>query len=220
MTETVRNDCQNRTGVWGDRSCPRLAEYAHCGNCPEYERHAREFLNRVPPEGYLREWAALLAEEKAGETKLEGAAGVFRLGAEWLALPARLLAEVVAVRPVRRIPHRENNTVLGLVSVRGAITPCISLAHLLGVEEKEATPETRRATPRFLVVHKNNAGWVFPVDEVEGIRRYREADVLPLPVTVSKAMTRFSTGVLSLEERMVGLLDEERLFGALERALL
>ncbi len=28
------DDCWNRIGVRGDRSCPKLAEHIHCRNCP------------------------------------------------------------------------------------------------------------------------------------------------------------------------------------------
>ncbi|MDQ1255637.1 MAG: chemotaxis-related protein WspD [Candidatus Hydrogenedentes bacterium] len=220
MRQPVEN-CWKHIGVWGDRSCPALVTHVHCRNCPVYESSARGLLDRPPPEGYQQEWAALLAVEKESETKTDRIAGVFRIGSEWLALPAHLFSEVVTVRPIRPIPHRASGVLLGLVSVRGAINLCVCLKRLLELGECES-PDAgdRRAAPRFVVATRDHGYWVFPVDEVAGLHRYREVDVQPPPANVAKAAPRFSRGVLAMDGRMVGLLDENRVFTALERALL
>ena len=36
----IVNDCWNRIGVRGDRSCPELKQYVHCRNCPVYSAGA------------------------------------------------------------------------------------------------------------------------------------------------------------------------------------
>ena len=51
-------DCWNVTGTDGDRSCTRLAEMIHCGNCPTRSGMGRTLFDRVAPDEYLREWSA------------------------------------------------------------------------------------------------------------------------------------------------------------------
>src|SRR4051812_49551856 len=102
------DDCWNRIGVAGDRTCPELETHIHCRNCPVFSAAARSFFERPAPGGYLAEWTRLLAEP---EVPIEGddvSLLLFRLGGEWLALGTRVVAEVTAPRPVHRIPHRSD----------------------------------------------------------------------------------------------------------------
>lgn len=46
LTTIALDDCWNRIGVQGDRSCERLDDAVHCRNCPVYERAAIALLDR------------------------------------------------------------------------------------------------------------------------------------------------------------------------------
>lgn len=219
MTPNVPIDCWNQIGVQGAGSCPELKLHIHCRNCPVFEDAGRSLLDREPPAEYLREQTELLSRQKEITAWQEHAITVFRVGAEWLALPARLLVEIVGVRPLRRIPHRSSDILLGLVSVRGEIHLGFSMAHLLGIESAPgpAASAVSRAIPRFVVIKWNRATWVFPADEVLGLHRFHQAEVQAIPSTVAKALPKFTQGLLPLDGKHVGLLDEELLFLALER---
>ncbi|HCF6871985.1 TPA: chemotaxis protein CheW, partial [Pseudomonas aeruginosa] len=41
------DDCWNRIGVHGDKSCERLAEHVHCRNCEVYAAAATYLLDRI-----------------------------------------------------------------------------------------------------------------------------------------------------------------------------
>ena len=100
-------DCWNQVGVQGDATCPRLAEVSHCRNCPVYASAAARLLHGEPPPEYLREWTDRLAQPPAApESTQSEAVLIFRLGAEWLALPANCFQEVAEPRPVHTLPHR------------------------------------------------------------------------------------------------------------------
>ena len=132
-TVAPQGDCWNRIGVHGDHSCPELAQYVHCQNCPVFAAAGRRFLDAPTPPGYLDEWAERLAapaEEAAAD--LEGAL-VFRLADEWLALSVHALVEVTTPRPVHHVPHR-GGLLAGLVNIRGELCLCVHLAKLLGIE--------------------------------------------------------------------------------------
>jgi len=218
----VKDFCWNDTGVWGDRSCPKLQEQGHCRDCETFSLEGRTLLNREAPTDYLAEWVSLLAQEREIVSRDQKTVQVFHLMSEWLALPAHCWVEVVAVRPVRHIPHRSSQVLLGLVSVRGEIHVCVSLSNLLGIEEDEGPQgaECRRTSPRFCVVRKDNISWVFPADEVHGLISYAEKDVEAIPSTVAKSFQKFTRGLLSIDGKKIGLLDETPVFDALSRSVL
>ena len=102
--EPVAKDCWNTIGVRGDRSCPELAEFVHCQNCPVFAAAGRRFLDAPSPNGYLDEWTDRLAEIPEMASCDTISALVFRLADEWLALPVHALVEVTTPRPVHRVP--------------------------------------------------------------------------------------------------------------------
>ncbi len=218
----MKEFCWNDKGIWGDRSCSALQEHGHCRDCTTFSREGRALLNREPPVDYLSEWASLLAQERETVGRDESTVQVFRLMSEWLALPAHCCVEVVSLRPVRRIPHRSNRILLGLVSVRGEVHLCISLANLLGVEKSEGPEDfaSPRVNPRFCVVKRDNICWIFPVDEVCGLLSFSEKDVGEIPSTVAKSYQKFTRGLLDVAGKKIGLLDEAAVFDALSRSVL
>jgi chemotaxis-related protein WspD len=63
------------------------------------------------------------------------------------------------------------------------------------------------------------AAVVFPVDEIDGIRRFADADHQPVPATVARASAFHTRAIVPLAGRQVGLLDAERLLQSLQRSL-
>jgi len=211
------NDCWNRIGVQGDKSCSELPRNIHCRNCPVFEQSAHALLDREAPAGYVEEWTQLLAREKEVEARFTDAVLVFRIGAEWLALPARRCMEIVGLRPIRRIPHRSNQILLGLTSVRGELLLCFSLAALLGLEPAANT--VANARPRLIVAREGQFGVTMPVDEVMGVLRFHKDTVQAIPATVAHAVPQFSRGMLAESQRKIGLLDEDLIFHAFAKGL-
>src|ERR1700740_948398 len=111
-----QSDCWRRIGVWGDRSCPELAQVVHCHNCPVFAAAGRRFLDTPAPGAYVEEWTdRLTAPVEEGATDLQSVL-IFRLGEEWLALRVPVLLEVTNPRPIHRIPHRVG-LLAGLVNI-------------------------------------------------------------------------------------------------------
>jgi chemotaxis-related protein WspD len=224
------DDCWNRIGVTGDRSCPELTVVIHCRNCPMFAAAGRRFLDALPPAGYQEEWTqrlAVLPEEP--DEKREGLLPVltFRLGEEWLALPVAVLVEVTSSRPVHRIPHR-GGLLAGLVNVRGELLLCAHLDRLLGIAEPDASapPAAARTRNRLLVVQTaGTERWVLPVDEVDQVQSFAPDQLREVPITLERSgqdgasgtpsAGTLMRGVLDSEGRAIGFLNEERLFGIL-----
>jgi chemotaxis-related protein WspD len=221
------DDCWRRIGVRGDRSCPKLEQHLHCRNCPTHKEIARNLLNRSLPFGYRDEWARHFAEGRTGlgVEKAEGGAlqtvVLFRLGEEWLALPVGTFQEVAEPRRIHSLPHRRNSAVLGIVNVRGELLVCVSLAELLGVEDRKTVKRGPRtnAFSRLIVIANDDKRVAFVVDEMHGIHRYSECDRLAVPATVGKASTTATAAMISWRGRAVGCLDEALLMAMFDRAI-
>lgn len=199
--------CWNRIGVSGDGSCERLGALVHCRNCPVFSEGGRALFERPLPPGYSLAWTTLLALPKPEEPVGTLAAALFRVGDEWLALEVAHVVQIGGTRPVRRIPHRSGEVLLGLVNVDGELVLCASLEALLGI-----SPAAGDAPPAlFLAVSLPGGRWVFPVQEVDGVHALDPASLVPLPSTLSEARVRHARGLAVTERRTVTLLDPIRL---------
>jgi chemotaxis-related protein WspD len=214
-------------------SCPTLAEVIHCQNCEIYSTAGRALFVRAAPRGYADEWTHALRVGKPHEQVETMSILVFRIGTEWLGLPASVLAQVSDVRKIHALPHRSDAVLLGLVNVRGRIEICCSLAALLGIEPGEGRAATGSlAYHRMIVAGRERDRWVFPVDEIDGVRRFRPRHVREKPVTVARDRTHFTRVVVDFDEsvllhsergetalpfgkRQIGCLDPDRVFEAL-----
>lgn len=176
-------------------------------------------LDRELAPAYRQEWTELLARPKP--TRITGTKSVviFRVGPEWLSLPAQVFQEVAERRVHHTLPHRDNDMLLGLVNIRGELLVCVSLSRLLGVEVIKKKETQHSVYERLLVVAREGQRLVFPVNEVYGIHRYHPAELKEVPATVSLATAKYSQGVLLWEDKTVGCLDDELVFYTLNRSL-
>lgn len=76
------------------------------------------------------------------EGPASGAVLTIRAGEETLALRLAEVTEVLQLRPLTRVPHAPPS-LLGLVNLRGAVVPVISLAALLGAAASPVTAASR-----------------------------------------------------------------------------
>ncbi len=214
------NDCWNQIGVWGSGECAELEKQIHCRNCPVYSAAATRLLDGDLPARYREDWSVHFAKPKAVTEPGIASAVLFRIHAEWLALAIAVIKEVASTRPVHSLPHRRDRVVKGVANIRGELVVCVSLAEALGIEGAagSATP-ARGGRERLLVAEREGSRLVFPVDEVQGIRRYHPRELRPPPATVARATATYTKGVLAWEGRTIGCLDEELLFFTLNRSL-
>lgn len=205
------NDCWNsRIGTRGDRSCEKLTEYVHCRNCPVYADGARTIMQRALPADYRRDWATEFAAPQPLPVITDQSVLVFRIGCEWLCLPARLCVTVAEMAAAHRLPHRESKILTGIVNVRGKLYPCMSLAALLEVGSEEAPRQSgRQVYARLLVMQLAQHAFALPVQELRGVHRHAAADLLTAPATVNRSVHRYLTGVLDMDGLKVGCLDAE-----------
>jgi len=218
-----RPDCWNVIGVAGDRSCAELTAHTHCRNCPTYAAAASTRLDRPIADSAIEIATAYYAAPREIENASSAACFVFRLGAEWLALPMALLDEVVAARSTHSLPHRRGAVKIGVLSVRGDILVHVSLAGLLGIPDDDAAPPGvhghARSAPRVVVLADGRGRLAISVDEVMGIHRYDPVALRPVPATLGQAMVSYASALLAVGDRIVGVLDGTRVLASLSHAL-
>ena len=212
--------CWNRIGVWSHppHPCEKLQQFDHCQRCPVYAGAAGQLRDRPLPPDYAETWRRHYAQPLPARDSVRAgtAALVFRLGGELLALPLALVAEVINPAPAHRLTRDLPGPVQSLVGVHGRLRPCLDLAALLELEPMAGTAAERRGCyPRMVVIRRQLLVLVFAVDEVLGVQRYAPADLAPLPGTLSRAVKRFSLGLLPAGEQRAGLLDGGLLFDVL-----
>ena len=226
--KSLLNDCWNRVGVFGDRTCQELLQCVHCRNCQVYSAAGRSLLERLPPSDYLQEWTAVLAETKRGaESSTLSADGtvvrsdqslsvmIFRLSSELFALPVGVFLEVSSPFVVHSVPRRSNTLFLGMVNIRGEIMLAASLTTLLGLATTRALGSSHQGVGRMAVAGTPAGKWVFPIDEIYGIYLFNRDDVKSPPVVISHADESYTRGVFQWQNRSVALLDPDRIFSAL-----
>lgn len=225
MNEISIDACWDRIGIFGDKSCPDLPAHIRCLNCETFHAAAARLLDRPAPEGYVDFWTERIASPRREQRKGTRSLVVFRMGAEWMALPAGVFAEVAEMRPIHSLPHRQDGLVLGMTAIRGELLLCVALPRLLGFDagaapQSAAVPTEKRSVyERMLVIGEGGERVAFPVDEVHAGVRYHPDDLRPVPATVAQAAAPFTLGLLAWEKRNVGVLDESLLFYTLGRQL-
>ena len=201
-------DCWNTIGVAGDQSCPKLEQHIHCRNCDVYASAARRNLQRPVDASYREEWAAHLRAPQQERSRDDSAALVFRIGREWLALPAAVVDQVAPEATPHKIPHRASAALLGVVNVGGKLYPAISLAALLGIDERDTTKASGRHTfARLVVARWEGQAFALPAADLHGIVRYPGRSLKAPAATINKGLERFLSGVLTHAGMHIGVLD-------------
>lgn len=210
--------CWNEIGVYGAANCQELEKFVHCRNCPVYSTAGVELLDRPLPENYRHEWSQHFAAEKLKAAPAKMSVVIFRIGAEWLALPTTAFQEVAERRLMHSLPHRRQGIVAGLVNIRGELLICVSMRRLLGLE-RVSNPSHRSSSDRLLVMNWDGNRLAFAVDEIHGVYRFQPKELRDAPATVSKSSLTFTQGVFTWQQHPVGLLEADALFSTLNRSL-
>jgi chemotaxis-related protein WspD len=209
------DDCWNRIGIHGDKSCPLLTEHIHCRNCAVYSAAATRLLDRyaLQQDDRVQHSATVETEVKTRSLLM------FRLGEEWLGLATRSLVEVAPLQAIHSLPHQRSRALLGVANVRGALVACLSLVELLGLDATNNVASGARIMPRMLIIAAHGGPVVVPVDEVDGIHAIDERILDAASQSGTQASGKYTRGVLPFKGRSLRWLDEEQLLSAVTRSL-
>src|SRR5579883_124999 len=135
----------------------------------------------------------------------------FVLGNETYGVDILRVQEIRGWSAVTNIPHAPAH-VLGVLNLRGSIVPIVDLRMRLALERAEYTAVT---VIIVVAVHtpagRRDFGVV--VDGVSDVVDVASAEVKPAPELGARGATDYIRGLVSVSERMVVLLDIDRLIG-------
>jgi purine-binding chemotaxis protein CheW len=136
----------------------------------------------------------------------------FVLGSETYGVDILRVQEIRGWSAVTKIPHAPPH-VLGVLNLRGSIVPIVDLRMRFNLDRAEYTAIT---VIIVLSVHtaagKRHFGVV--VDGVSDVVDVNSAEVKPAPDLGTRAATEHIRGLVPVAERMVVLLDIDKLIGA------
>jgi purine-binding chemotaxis protein CheW len=105
---------------------------------------------------------------------------------------------------ITKVPNAPD-FVEGIINLRGKVIPLICLRKRLGMPERDYDKATR-----FIVVEINSRVIGFIVDSVSEVLRISSSITEQTPPMVSSVDSRFITGIAKLDDRLLILLDLEK----------
>lgn len=129
----------------------------------------------------------------------------FLLGGSYLGVDVRSVQEVLRYHPMTRVPLT-TDVIRGLINVRGQIVTAIDLRRRMQLPER-----TNQRLPTNVIVHTDDGTFSLLVDEVCDVLELNESEMQPPPDTLDAPARDLIRGVHLLEDRILVVLDTERI---------
>jgi purine-binding chemotaxis protein CheW len=134
----------------------------------------------------------------------------FRLDNEDYAIAITKIQEIILMKPITRIPQVPD-FIEGLINLRGSVIPIVNLRKRFGLPPREIDDETRTIVVN---VHEKTVGCV--VDAVTQVMRINRDQIQPPPLGVMAVNHQYLAGLAKLDDRLMIILDIDKLFQAEE----
>lgn len=138
----------------------------------------------------------------------------FNLGSEEYAVDILKVQEINRMKEITRVPNSPDY-VEGVINLRGKVIPVVSLRKKFSLEERENDVQSR-----IMIMDIQGITMGLIVDAVSEVLRVPASIVEQAPPMTSNISTEFIRGIAKLEDRLIILLDMERLIGKPEETAL
>ncbi len=136
---------------------------------------------------------------------------VFNIGTEEFGVEIMNVQEIIRMTNITRIPQA-SGYVKGIINLRGRIIVIINLNVIMGMQGKGQDENTR-----IIVADIGETVMGFIVDSVSEVIRLTASSVEPAPAIIAnKIGTEYVRGVGKMKDRLLILLDLDRILGANE----
>lgn len=132
----------------------------------------------------------------------------FSIGEEEFGVDILKVQEIIRTMEITKVP-RAQDFVEGVINLRGKVIPIIDLRRRFGFTSKEHDKHTR-----IIVIEINNMIVGFVVDSVSEVLRIPAATVEPPPPVVAGVESEYISGVGKLQDRLLILLDLDKLLSS------
>jgi len=128
----------------------------------------------------------------------------FKVGKNFYGINVAKIREILLYQPVTPLPNA-HPSIEGIFMPRDIMISVISLRKCLNIAEEPANDGL------FIITNFNSLNTAFHVDEVLGIHRVSWEDIIKPDATISSDESGVSTGVIKLDDRLVVILDFEKI---------
>lgn len=136
----------------------------------------------------------------------------FNLDQEEYGVDVLKVREIIRVPIVTRVPNTPHY-VDGVINLRGKVIPIISMRKKFGLMETENDKQTR-----IMVMDVDGELMGFTVDAVSEVIRISGSEIQPSPAVVASGIDQECiAGVINQADRLLVLLDLEKMFSAEEK---
>ena len=129
----------------------------------------------------------------------------FRLAQEEYGIEITRVQEIILMGEITRVPQTPPY-IKGLINLRSTVIPIVDLRLRFALPEEPYTDDSR-----IMVVNVGGKTVGIIVDAVSEVLRISQEQVSPPPPTVSGLGREYLTGLVKLENRLLILLDIEKL---------
>lgn len=153
-------------------------------------------------------------EEIEGQKEDDLQIVTFRVGEEEFSVSILKVQEIIRMSEITKVP-RSPDFVEGVINLRGKVIPVIDLRKRFGLPTAERDNDTRT-----IVVDCEGKVVGLIVDSVTEVLRLSKNTVEPPPDIVGGVDSEYISGVGKLEDRLVILLDIDKVLSVGEKGLL
>jgi len=129
----------------------------------------------------------------------------FSIGSEEFAIDILKVIEIIRIMEITKVP-KAPDFVEGVINLRGVVIPIIDLRRRFGLVGKEDNADTR-----IIVIKISEMSVGFVVDSVSEVLRIPVNTVEPAPPVVAGVDSDYISGVGKLQDRLLILLDLDKL---------
>ena len=138
----------------------------------------------------------------------------FRLAREEYGIEITKVQEIILIGEITRVPQTPDY-IKGLINLRSTVIPIVDLRLRFRLAQEDITDETR-----IMVVNVAGKTVGIIVDAVSEVLRISSDQIAPPPPTVAGLGREYLTGLVKLEDRLLILLDIDKILGKEETAAL
>ena len=139
----------------------------------------------------------------------------FKIDQEEFGVEILKVHEIIRMMEITKIPNSPD-FVKGVINLRGKIIPIVSLRQKFGIRLDDEESNNLR----IVVIELNSIVVGFMVDSVSEVLKIEKNIIEPPPEVLSGVDSTYITGVAKLEDRLLILLDLEKLLTSKEKDII
>ena len=139
---------------------------------------------------------------------------VFELANESYGINIDVVESIIKLQSITQLPQT-SSYIKGVTNLRGTVLPVIDLRLRFGLDAKPDTKQTR-----VIIVTMGNVKVGVIVDGVSEVLRVSDEIIEPLPSMVNSVNSEFLKGIVRLDDRLIILLEVEKVLALQEQEAL